>query len=281
MSPEQHQALVWIFLGLFLLIGVAALLAITGIIKTEPQFRKWAVGVFAAGVAGVVFLWARSDLPLDFHVILSTPQGVEAQAFELVSGQYDYNSSDSDKTSSASGLVELTVGQELGSWEARFPSSGTNNAVRLTLKDATGKYWRVAPFYPNYNLKTMTPTQAPQKRAEMTAPTPIPGISALAAENEIRVTNYAKVIDTKYGKTFYEWRVFIDEPDDVLNKIARVQYLLHPTFPEPLQVRTNPSDKFALQASGWGQFLIQITITYKDQSTMTTSYQLDFSKAWP
>ena len=225
MSPEQHQALVWIFLVFFSLIGVAALLAITGIIKTDPQFRKWAVAGFVVGVAGVVFLWARSELPLDFHIILSTPQGVEAQSFELVSGEYDYSSSESEKAPSASGFVELTVGQELGSWEAKFPSSGTNNAVKLTLRDATGKYWRVAPFYPNYNLKTMAPTQAPQKKAEMTAPMLIPGISALAADNEIRVTNYAKVIDTKYGKTFYEWRVFIDEPDVVLNKIAKVQYL--------------------------------------------------------
>ena len=39
---------------------------------------------------GVVFIWAKAEQPLDFHVILRAPQGLEAQAFELVSGRYEY-----------------------------------------------------------------------------------------------------------------------------------------------------------------------------------------------
>ena len=69
------------------LIGIAALLTIVGIVKTEPPFRKWAV----AGLpALLVFIWAKAEQPLDFHVVLRAPQGLEAQAFELVSGRYEY-----------------------------------------------------------------------------------------------------------------------------------------------------------------------------------------------
>ena len=68
----------------------------------------------------------------------------------------------------------------------------------------------------------------------------LPSISALADEGELKFTNFAKVIGKQHGKTFYSWRVFVDEPDEVLERIDEVQYLLHPTFPDPLQVRTNP-----------------------------------------
>lgn len=100
------------------------------------------------------------------------------------------------------------------------------------------------------------------------------------AQQEIRFNNYAQKIGTWNGRTYYKWRVFVNESVQVLNTIAEVQYLLHPTFPEPLQVRTNPNDKFAVEATGWGQFLIQISIKYRNQSTVSTSYYLDFTKGW-
>jgi hypothetical protein len=280
MSLEQRLILFWIFIVFFSLIGIAALLTIVGIVKTEPSFRKWAVAGFAAGVAGVVFIWAKAEQPLDFHVILRAPQGLEAQAFELVSGRYEY-AADAGKPASSSGPLELTLGQELGSWEAKFPSRGISSAVKLTLEDNTGQFWKAGPFYPNYNLKSLTPTQAPPDSTGMLVPTLLPSISALADEGDIKFNNFARIIGKRHGKTFYEWRVFVDEPDDVLERIAEVQYLLHPSFPDPLQVRTNPNRKFAVEASGWGQFPIEITVRYKNQSTATMSYSLDFSKEWP
>ena len=130
MSLEQRLILFWIFIVFFSLIGIAALLTIVGIVKTEPSFRKWAVAGFAAGVAGVVFIWPKAEQPLDFHVILRAPQGLEAQAFELVSGRYEY-AADMGKPGPSSGPLELTLGQELGSWEAKFPSRGISSAVKL------------------------------------------------------------------------------------------------------------------------------------------------------
>jgi hypothetical protein len=40
-------------------------------------------------------------------------------------------------------------------------------------------------------------------------------------------------------------------------------------------------DKFAVEATGWGGFYIQITIQYKDRSIVKTNYHLDLSKGWP
>ena len=287
LTDAQHLILFWVFVGFFLVIGVVALLAIVGIIKVDRQFLKWAIGGFVTGIAGVVFIWAKSQspqLPLDIFVNLSPPEGVEAKAFQLVGGTYEYfGQSSSDKSVPPSGSVELTAGQGFGYWTAKIPYMGATKtvSVSMTLKDNQGNLWEVLPFYPNYNNQPLVPTQAPQKNAATFSPTLTLAKSAFAAEQEIRFNNYAKAIDTVGGRTYYKWRVFVDEPDQVLNRIAEVQYLLHPTFPQPLQVRTNPNDKFALEATGWGQFLIQITIKYKNRSTVRTSYNLDLKKGWP
>jgi YEATS family len=279
-TEAQHQILFWVFLGFFLVIGLVAVLAILGVIKTEKQFRKWAVGGFVVGVTGAVFVWARAPLPIDFFVNLPPPKGVDVDTFELVSGSYEYyGQSGSDKSTSPSGPVELTAGQLLGSWTAKFPYKGVDKAVKLTLKDSKGNSWGVRPFYPNFNNQSLIPT-GPQETAATPAPPSIIA-NAFAAGKEIRFNNYAKKIRALSERTYYRWRVFVDEPDQVLKGIAEVQYLLHPTFPEPLQVRTNPADKFAVEASGWGQFLIHIAVKYKDGSTVETGYNLDLTKGWP
>lgn len=282
MTPAQHLFLFWVFVGFFLVIGIIALLAIVGVIKTDKRFRNWAVGGFAAAVTGVVIMWAKAESPLDIFVNLQPPAGMGADTFELVSGTYEYyEQSNPGKSDTRSGSIELTAGQLPGWWTAKIPYSGTSNAVTLTLKDKNGKPWRVLPFYPNYNRQQLIATDTPQNHAATSLPTLRLTSSAFAAESKIRFNNYAKATSTLQGRTYYNWRVFVDEPNEVLARIAEVQYLLHPTFPNPLQVRTNPNDKFAVDGTGWGQFLIQITIKYKDHSTETTSYYLDFTKGWP
>jgi len=83
---------------------------------------------------------------------------------------------------------------------------------------------------------------------------------------------------------YYQWRVFVDEPIQVLAQIKEVEYLLHPTFPQPSQVRSNPEDRFALESAGWGEFQILITIKYKDGREERGKYQLVLDpqgKPWP
>lgn len=187
LTETQHLILFWVFVGFFLVIGVVALLSILGVIKTDKRFLKWAVGAFVVGVSGVVFTWARSQLPLDFFVNLKPPEGVEAGAFELISGNYEYyEPSNSDKTTPPSGSVELTAGQEIGWWTAKFPYKGMTKAVKLTLKDNKGNLWGVRPFYPNYNRQPLIPTQVPKKDAATLLPITIRANSAFAAGQEIR-----------------------------------------------------------------------------------------------
>ncbi len=96
-----------------------------------------------------------------------------------------------------------------------------------------------------------------------------------------KVDNYAKPIGKRGDLSYYLWRVFISEPPEVLAQIKSVEYLLHPTFPDPVQIRSDPSDRFALETSGWGVFIIAIRVNFKDGRKEDLRYGLDFGKGWP
>ena len=100
----------------------------------------------------------------------------------------------------------------------------------------------------------------------------------------IRFNNYAKSMGRRGDSEYFQRRIFVDEPPEVLAKIAEVEYLLHPTFPQPHQVRRNASDKFALESAGWGEFNVLITVKHRDGSEEHTKYYLTLTsqeKPWP
>ncbi len=287
MTATQHLVLFWVFVAFFMIIGLIAILAIVGVIKTDKRFRNWAVGGFAAAVVGVVIIWAKTQppqTPVDLFINLEPPASVKAEAFELVSGNYEYDEpSSSGEPIKRSGSVELTAGQHIGWWTAKLPCSGITRPFRMTLRDKEGKLWTVRPFYPNYHSQQLIATVPSQNQPAAFLPALSLTQDAFAMEKNarLRFNNYARPVSTVQGRTYYNWRVFVDEPIHVLARISEVQYLLHPTFPNPFQVRTNPNDKFAMDGSGWGQFTIQITIRFKDNSMETTSHYLDLTKRWP
>jgi len=98
---------------------------------------------------------------------------------------------------------------------------------------------------------------------------------------KIRFNNYAKKVGTRGNTDYYQWKVFVNEDDDVLNKIEHIRYLLHQTFPNPLRMVNDRKTKFALTSSGWGSFMIIITIRFKDGTEEETQYFLDLNKRWP
>lgn len=86
---------------------------------------------------------------------------------------------------------------------------------------------------------------------------------------------------TPAGAVWYEWRVFMSEPPERLELVDQVEYRLHYTFPDPIRVVTDRKSRFALDASGWGEFVIYITIYTKDGHEQFAEYALDLSKPPP
>lgn len=67
--------------------------------------------------------------------------------------------------------------------------------------------------------------------------------------------------DAEYiGKDRWKWAVWIDGPDDELDQVDSVAWQLHPTFPKPLRWANDRSNRFRLEATGWGIFEIRATL---------------------
>lgn len=299
---EQGDVLFWVFLGFFLLIGILSLLSMAGVVKPDPRFSRWAVpgfiGAVTTAVIGLFNVMVHTKAPL--FVTLVPPQEEITVPLDLVEGQYKYDEPTPSGIKTHSGRVEMTLGE--GGWQAKLPQEVLEKPVELTFKDRDENWWGVHPFYPNHNrqvlVKTVAPAQPavglffegtpvgnayanlPESATSAGSQQPSPLLIA-KEEKPLKFDNYARSIGEMRNRTYYRWRVFLDEPQSVLDTIAEVQYLLHPTFPEPLQVRKDPNDKFALETSGWGEFTILITVRYKDGSEEKTSYHLDLSKSWP
>jgi len=279
-SGSQSMILFWVFIGFFVIIGVVALLSIVGIIKTDKRFTKWAVSGFVAGIAGVVFVWAKHQTSLDVFVNIAPPAGVEPETFILESGKYYLGSSNGTDPILPSS-VELTAGHDIGWWRAKFPHPGKEMSVELLLTDIKGKEWEVRPFYPTWHSVKLSPKVASSNNIISNkmfsfglVNTVIAQDNPISSTRTVRFSNTAKNATRWSNKTYYDWCVFVDETQQVLNTISEVEYLLHPTFSKPLQISTERNDKFETCARGWGEFTIQIQITFTDITTQKTTYRL-------
>jgi len=76
------------------------------------------------------------------------------------------------------------------------------------------------------------------------------------------------------GNKYFDWEIWIDEPEEILKEINNVTYFLHQTFPKPIRKRTNRSEKFRMKASGWGTFMININIEKTDNSIVHQQHYL-------
>lgn len=95
---------------------------------------------------------------------------------------------------------------------------------------------------------------------------------------EFKFNNDAKSLPniSRGDYTWYEWTIYMDEDDTKLDSVDKVEYHLHPSFPDPIQVVTNRDTKFAFSARGWGTFRIDIVIYLKDGSEAHAHHSLKF-----
>ncbi|HEY1774020.1 MAG TPA: pYEATS domain-containing protein [Gammaproteobacteria bacterium] len=69
------------------------------------------------------------------------------------------------------------------------------------------------------------------------------------------------------GKDRWEWSAFVDdEGSGELDKIDYVEYVLHPTFPNPRRQIRNPNNGFEMKTEGWGEFQLVAFANLKDGS---------------
>ena len=189
--------------------------------------------------------------------------------------------------------LPLEVGLGSGGWQVRLPRRVVDRVVRLYFKDTHDNWWSVRAFFPNYTYQEISPGGPPPPIAQVRPPVgesvvlaasarELVPLAALSATTDVpRFDNYARPGGQQFGRQFYEWRIFVDEPKEVLERISEVEYVLHPTFPEPVQHVRDAGKQFELLGRGWGGFQVVITVRFKDGREAKATHMLDLSKAWP
>ena len=77
----------------------------------------------------------------------------------------------------------------------------------------------------------------------------------------------------------WEWWIWLDGPDDELNKVQRVVYTItDPTFPESSRAISDRSNKFMFKNSGWTEFQVLAQIQNKDGTRITLNHNLQLVK---
>lgn len=62
---------------------------------------------------------------------------------------------------------------------------------------------------------------------------------------------------TGVDRPHYDIRVIVDSYyRGALDRVSRVEYFLHQAYPQPIQVRTNPSDRFMLKELANGEYVL-------------------------
>lgn len=82
--------------------------------------------------------------------------------------------------------------------------------------------------------------------------------------------------DWKYEfEDWWKWGAFLDDSGTGdLEKVDYVEYILHPTFKNPVRKITDRGSGFRLSTSGWGVFLLRAIVHFKDGSTRNLSHSL-------
>jgi transcription initiation factor IIF auxiliary subunit len=65
-----------------------------------------------------------------------------------------------------------------------------------------------------------------------------------------------KNTSTYVGAGRWDWRIFVEADPDTLRQIECVEYVLHPTFPDPVRkVCNQQKTNFAYSTNGWGVYV--------------------------
>ncbi len=78
--------------------------------------------------------------------------------------------------------------------------------------------------------------------------------------DEIYVCHHAK---KAARKEYYRVRIYLDaESPEILDKVEKVVYRLHPTFRVSERTQTNRTDQFELEIEAWGEFMLYASIYF-------------------
>ncbi len=142
--------------------------------------------------------------------------------------------------------------------------------VCITILTAGTAPWWTQIFLPE-PPKTSTPEPSKTSTPEPSkTSTPEPSY----ASSNVGVNNSSQ----RVGGGRWNWTVYINADSSTISKIKCVEYILHPTFSNRFQrICDSPTNNFALNSNGWGEFNIEVRVFFKDGSTKNLNHWLNLS----
>ncbi len=75
---------------------------------------------------------------------------------------------------------------------------------------------------------------------------------------------------------WWDWEVFLDDSGSgELSNVAYVEYVLHPTFLNPVRKISDSKGGFVLKTSGWGIFMLKAFVHTKDRRKIKLKHELE------
>ncbi len=82
---------------------------------------------------------------------------------------------------------------------------------------------------------------------------------------------------TYLGEDRWRWCTWIEASDPELDRVSKVTWLLHHSFPQPVVETTDRQGRFAIERTGWGAFQIRAELALADGSKEPLRYWLQLS----
>ena len=118
--------------------------------------------------------------------------------------------------------------------------------------------------------ETASPPQVVKRFVEEARKVPPQGEAALDMSRFFQLIHSAQYnpeLSKRQNRPFYDIRVWLEaESPELLQKVSRVVYHLHPTFINPDREITDGGSKFELATVGWGQFNLSADVYFDEDS---------------
>jgi transcription initiation factor IIF auxiliary subunit len=80
----------------------------------------------------------------------------------------------------------------------------------------------------------------------------------------IRIRNRWHYRGTSENYDWWDWEAFLDNDISKQSNVDYVEYVLHPTFPNPVRKITDSKDGFVIKVTGYGSFMLKVFVHTKD-----------------
>ena len=95
----------------------------------------------------------------------------------------------------------------------------------------------------------------------------------------LKLRNRWTYVGEEDGGDRWRWEAFLDDGGTgELRDVDYVEYILHPTFRNPIREVDDPEGGFVLKTRGWGEFALKAVVHMKDGTRQQLSHRLELRR---